>query len=85
MAGKSELEFFPEEIMPQAEPFIQMIMKASLRFKELDDSSKPGKLLTVKLHDPSLLVKLHKLKADKGFTNLEKFMNAIISRLTAGY
>jgi hypothetical protein len=67
--------------MHRAMPFIQLIMQSHFKFEETSLKKPPPKLLTIKLKDPTVLRKLHLLKADKGYSSLEAFMNALLENL----
>lgn len=70
---------FTQEVLPRAEPFIEMI---NIARQIHEASSSPNELKKMIINVPAQkLARLHKLKVEKGFKSLDTFMNNLIDQL----
>lgn len=76
--------WFPSvSILERAAPYVQAIIRAKRNFQEGNtDRNKPRRhMIIVNLSDNEWK-RLHKVKLDKGFTNLNQFFESILRGLT---
>ena len=80
--GVFSQDAFTPDILPRAEPFIEIILQARMLHEA---GAAPNELKNLMIKIPAIkLAKLHELKAVKGFKSMEKFLLAVIDNLLIG-
>lgn len=82
--GKTKV-YFPPDQMERAKPVIFEILRAKQLYETRRDTEvKQLRRVIVNVPDKTLK-NLHRLKADKGFKSLDKFLNQVFESITSVY
>jgi hypothetical protein len=76
--SKSKKQLFNEDQLKKAAPLIKQIIQATVATKE-NKALKARSLITIEV-EPELLLLLHLMKKDAGYTNLNEFIKHMLVR-----
>lgn len=78
--GNKRRFFFTGATLERAMPYVNLIMRAALEWESVEQPDvKKRVIFSLK---PATLIKIHKLKADHGYTSLDTFFEALCEKIT---